>query len=271
MDTNIPHEGRVTWLMSACVLALTLMLAGCGRMVFAWQGPDPVFAAFDIDRDDAVSREEWERAYGTSALDDAVLEFDQGDCDRDGRLTWDEYFLVRFREEHCQTAPLQLLRMQAGSSAAAADVTSIHHAKEFYLARVSLLRTRQKLVAGKFHEGYSERDMQPGTLHFYRLACGGLEQVEIPAMSRDFHEISRLGQQEPGFHPAIRCTVSNLSDHTVSYLRLRLVVRTPAREAATFHGKTLWIPPRDSRDFWVLTGSAQAVAIDLLAVRLTVD
>jgi hypothetical protein len=270
MRPVILHEVRNTWLTSAWVLVLTLMLAGCGRMMFAWQGPDPVFAELDIDRDEVVSREEWERAHGTSALDEPVLQFDRGDCNRNGRLTWEEYFALRFKEQHCQASPLQFMSAQPGSSKPIeADMTSIHNAKELHLARLSLVRSRQKLVKGKYHEDYSERDMTPGTLYRYTLSCGDPGQIEIPEVSQDFREISRLGFLEPGFHSAIRCTVSNQGTDTVTYLRLRLTHESAEGEATTFHGKTLWIPPQDSRDLWVLPGSADPiVAIELLAVRL---
>lgn len=270
---NHLHDGMACWLRTACLIGLALVLAGCGRMMFAWQGPDPVFAGFDIDRDEIVSREEWERAYGTSALDEAVLDFDRADCNRDGRLAWEEYFSLRFKEKHCQRAPLQLLQMQAGRRVPGeAALVSIHNAKEIHLGRVSLVRNRQKLVAGKFHEDYSERDMAPGTLFHYTLSCGQPEPLEIPAVSQDFRQLSRLAQVEPGFQHAVRCTVRNHGTHTVTYLRLRLVLKAPEGEVAAFHGKTLWIPPRDSRDLWVLPGSTLPIAaIDLLAVRLKDD
>ncbi len=266
-----PERGNGTrW---ASLLALALLLTGCDRMRFSWQGPDPVFTASDIDQDGELSREEWERMHGTSAADTAVVDFDRADCDRNGRLRGDEYFPLRFKDAHCQIAPLEVLERQAGRRVfAAAAVASLYSAKEVHLAQVSLVRNRHRLVRAKYHDDYSEQDMQPGTLYLYTLSCGGLEQVEIPEMSQDFRQISRLGLLEPGFHPAIRCTVNNRSGHTVTYLRLRLTVKAGEGEATAFHGKTLWIPPQDSRGLWVLPGAEQPlVAIDLLAVRHQAD
>ncbi len=163
------------------VLAVLMLLAGCDRIVLRWQQPSPAFIAGDIDLDGQISREEWESVYGTNALTRAVLEFDWGDCDRNGRLTWEEYFHVRIRRQRCQSSSLETLVRQGGGATLHEEVlTPIVSAKDIYLARVSLMRNRQRLITAKFHDDYSEQDKLPGGLYLYTLSCGDIEQLEIP-------------------------------------------------------------------------------------------
>jgi hypothetical protein len=242
------------------ILALLSLLNGCDRIVLNRQRPSPAFIVGDIDQDQEISREEWESVYGTNGLTRAVLEFDWGDCDRNGRLTWEEYFRVRARRQRCQSSPLETLMREAGQVTLHEEVlTPIISAKDIHLARVSLMRNTQRLVKAKFHEHYSEQDKVPGGLYLFTLSCGAVEQLEIPEISRDFRQFSRLALLKEGPHAAIRCTVTNNSRHTFTYLQLRLTTAFAEGEAEAFHGKSLWIPPRASRDLWIFPGEGQPV------------
>lgn len=253
------------------LLFAMLLLAGCDRTFFAWQGPTQRFAAADIDRNAELSREEWERWYGTSALNAAVLDFDRGDCDRNGRLSWEEYFRLRYRTDRCAPGALELLQRQSPASwFAGNDPPSIFSAKEVDQAWLSLVRNRQRLIDAKYHAEYSEQDLPVGATHVFKMRCGDPEPLEVPATSQDFREISRLPLLDVGIHTAIRCTVENgMRDGTITCLRLRFLWEEPEGRIHTFHVKTLWVPPQSTRDLWVLPPKQKSpAAIDLLAVRV---
>lgn len=254
----------------AGVLFIMLLLAGCERTLFVWQGPSQSYLGHDIDGDSRISREEWERGYGTSASEAAVLDFDRGDCDRNGRLTWEEYFELRGRSRRCPPGALEVLQSGANATAEArTDTLVILNAREINQAWLSLVRNRQRLVAAKFHEDYSEQDLPPGTGRLFRLTCGSMERLEIPSISQDFREISRVALLAPGPHPARRCTVENfMRDDTITCLRLRIGLPED-RKSQMFHVKTLWVPPSSTRDIWILPGAgATPTTIELMAVRV---
>ena len=255
------------------VLCLLMLWDRWNPSVPVWQSPTPAFMERDIDRDEEISREEWESAYGTNASTRAVLEFDWGDCNRNGRLTWEEYFRVRVKRNRCQTAPLELFLHKTGQIALHDEVTTpIVSAKDIHLARVSLMRNRQRLIAAKFHEDYTEQEMVPGRAYLHTLSCSDIEQLEIPQISQDFRQFSRLAVLEPGLHPGIRCTVSNGSDYTFTYLQLRLTTLLAEGSAHVFHGKTLWVPPRESRDLWIFPDREWPVTkVSLVKLRVKRD
>jgi len=177
---------------------LLLGLAAVEHAGVLRQRPSLPFVELDIDRDGEISREEWEARYGTSALINAVLEFDRGDCDRNGRLTWTEYFRVRHRLQKCEAGPVEVRLSQARrADLDAGALAPIVSARDVHLARVSLQRHRQRLIEAKFHEQYSERDLSPGEPYLHTVSCSGTEVLEILDFSQDFRQFSRLADLGP--------------------------------------------------------------------------
>lgn len=66
------------------------------------RGRSDQFVYRDIDRDDRITRPEWERRYGTVVNDPMIVWFDELDCEGDGVVTWTEYYHNLFlRRKSC--------------------------------------------------------------------------------------------------------------------------------------------------------------------------
>jgi hypothetical protein len=247
---------------------LLLCLGAWDQGHVVWQSASPAFIDHDIDRDHSISREEWESRYGTSAASLAVLEFDWGDCDRDGRLSWQEFYSVSVRHRQCGRSPLEMLRPQARGVVLDEEADAlIISDRDLQLARVSLARTQQRLVEAKFHEHYTEQDWPTGAMYLHGVACKEPEEIEIPELSRDFMRFSRLSEFPRGRRSAIRCSLANRSRHTFTYVQLRVSIAGDD-SVETFQGKTLWVPPQESREFWILaTGGRSVTGVSVLSVR----
>lgn len=262
----------IDWIV-LCHVILLLCVGSWDRSDVVLRPPSLAFIDHDIDLDHWISREEWESRYGTSASERFVLDFDRGDCDRDGRLDWQEYYLVDSGRARCQASTVGASASQSTPTAVGvgSDALLISD-RDLELAYVSLARSRQRLVAAKYHERYGEQDWPSGMLYQYSLSCGESEPFVIPELSQDFRRLSRLATLSQGPHAAVRCSVVNRSRHTVTYLRLQVSVATAQGSADTLHGKTLWVPGGESRDFWVLTDPSRTVArVSVLGVRVARD
>lgn len=84
------------------------MAPGCTRS--RWWGPSDHFRRLDADHDRSLSLDEWRAYYdfdpATHEPDPkrgaAYLEqFARADCDHDARLTWPEYYELRFKLRYC--------------------------------------------------------------------------------------------------------------------------------------------------------------------------
>jgi len=247
---------------------LLLLLSAWDRGSVVWRPPSTAFLDHDVDGDLVVSREEWESRYGTSAATPEVLAFEHGDCDRDGRLTWQEFHgVVRWRTK-CATSALEVLQRQAGTGADAEAAVEILNDKDLQLARVSLSRNRRRLVAAKFHEGYAEQDWPAGTMYQHSLDCGEAEEVDVPATSQDFRRLSRLAALEEGSRTGLRCSLRNRGQLTLTWVALRISTKGNGQQAVEWHGKAVWVPPRASREFWVFADSSRiVVSVSVIAVR----
>jgi hypothetical protein len=72
-----------------------------------FRGRSDLFVYRDINRDDRITRPEWERRYGTVINDPMIVWFDELDCERDGVLTWKEYYHNLFLMKYCSPGPDQ--------------------------------------------------------------------------------------------------------------------------------------------------------------------
>jgi hypothetical protein len=85
------------------VVAVCSVLTACED--HNWQdglrGRSDKFVYRDINRDDRITRPEWERRYGTVVNDPMVVWFDELDCDGDGVVTWSEYYHNLFLRDPC--------------------------------------------------------------------------------------------------------------------------------------------------------------------------
>jgi hypothetical protein len=265
------RAGGIDWIV-LCHLLLLFCAGSWDRSGIVLRPPSPAFVNHDIDQDHWISREEWESRYGTRGGSGAVLEFDGGDCDRDGRLSWQEFYGVSVRHRPCARSPLAKLHQQPSAAALDPDLDAlIVSDRDLQLARVSLARTRQRLVAAKFHEHYTEQDWPTGAMYRHALACGEPEEIEIPEMSRDFSRLSQLAELPRGRRSAMRCSLANHSRRTFTYMQLR-VSMSGDESVETFHGKTLWVPPQEARDFWILPETGLSVTgVSVLGVRIAHD
>src|SRR5690606_15099636 len=70
-----------------------------------FRGRSDQFVYRDINRDDRITRPEWERRYGTFINDPMIVWFDELDCERDGVVTWKEYHHSLFLMRPCPPGP----------------------------------------------------------------------------------------------------------------------------------------------------------------------
>ncbi len=82
-------------LLAAC----SLLLSSCEDHNWrdGMRGRSDFFVDRDFDRDDRITRAEWERRAGTQLWSPHVRRFDELDCDDDGILQWSEYYRGVFR------------------------------------------------------------------------------------------------------------------------------------------------------------------------------
>lgn len=89
------------------VVAICIVLTACEDHNWrdGLRGRSDKFVYRDINRDDRITRPEWERRYGTVINDPMIVWFDELDCEGDGVVTWAEYYHNLFLRESCPPRP----------------------------------------------------------------------------------------------------------------------------------------------------------------------
>ncbi len=214
---------------------------GCQPIQFEWQGPSRTFRNIDINGDGVIVRPEWEEKYGThvSAADAAVVQFENADCQRDGRLSWGEYFRSRFKGKSCfSDISKGLIPVGRGERR---DATPLQ-----------LRNTTVAVDTSTFLSQYSE---------------GGVAESVLD-------EIQVLCRPTKWDKQAI-CSVNNrMRNRTLSLIVMSLSVEgaPPGRSISETHAKSTWVAPGGSAEFMVHSPlPISAVTAEIISIRVLIE
>jgi len=210
-------------LLTVAFIYLLCAAPGCQPIRFEWQGPSSAFKALDLNGDGIVTRPEWEAKYGTvmSRADAGVLQFENADCERDGRLTWREYFQARFKGRTCDTA---WLSFYLEDSTKPSDVA------------VEILGGRGSMNDESLFSMYSEspRPASPQAPPSLECAPGRWAEAQI------------------------ECSLTNtLKQDTLTLIVLTVTAEVDGSRSASTHAKTVWVPPGTSTQLIIRSRSAK--------------
>jgi hypothetical protein len=222
-------------LLTVAFIYLLCAAPGCQPIQFQWQGPSTAFKVLDLNGDGIVTRPEWEAKYGTlvSRANASVLQFEHADCERDGRLTWSEYFQARFKGRTCDTA---LLSFYLEDSMKGPDVA------------VEIVGGRDSMNDESLFSMYSESPRPVSAQGPLRLECSPARWTEAQ----------------------IECSLSNaLKQDTLTLIVLTVTLEVAGSRSASTHAKTVWVPPGTSTQLIIRSRSAKLTSnVEVKEVRV---
>lgn len=223
----------------AGVLFILLGAPGCQPRRFEWQGPTAAFKRIDHNKDGELSRPEWQATSLKTNIFNAEFRFmEASDCNRNGRLTWPEYFRGVLERESCFTEDAIYPPASAMDAIETYIFPWLLTGRELeILASRNVFRSPTESLAiateeypGDIHEGKLPTDSDSVT-----VACEDDSKLYLNAF---------IESRQPSIYPASDCTVTNTSQaNTVTLLILKVVTVYADREETTWHAKSVFLPP----------------------------
>lgn len=236
---SIAMEGFNAMSFSRRILAVVVIYVvcaapGCQPIQFEWQGPTTAFKSLDLNRDGIVTRPEWEAKFGAtiSRANASVWEFDRLDCERDGRLTWTEYFKGKFKGRRCDTA---MIRFYLEAPVDPPD------------GSVEVLGGTGSVSNELLFSSYSESPGSESLEYLLELQCD-----QVRTASTD-----------------IECLLSNrMEEDTLTLIIFSLTVENSESRSTSSHAKTVWVPPRSSAPLVVRSRDSTVHGIEIRDFRV---
>jgi len=269
----------MTKLRISLAWTLAALLAGCGRVVFEWQGPTDNFRALDANSDGDVDRFEWEQGHGS--VFDASLRFRFADCDSNGRLSWHEYFERYMHPEHCPGR--YLYEPTPPPPADDAGVTYAYaysegdHWPDNWQQGTLLVRPDENLqIYEQMPEGpdmptllrpvlrapparFSEVDLAPAVQQ--RVHSRSLPLADAVLVSKYEPAEKVPGNEARASFPHLSCDIANDNTNVrITMADIEVVWHSAGRESRERWLKPVWIEPSHAQHLDVWFGSAVETA-----------
>lgn len=235
-------------LLNMSAVALLIVMAGTltGCEVHNWRGDgfrgrSDKFVYRDINRDDRITRPEWERRYGTVVNDPMIVWFDELDCEGDGVVTWAEYYHNLFlRRKSCSSR-----RGPFPSGIRSNDLRSGNS-----LGAVTLCETDSDLQRAM--RSHREEELTQAQVENIEIECDAPVLGNPPyigyIMGRCSSREDGAASKEKTFYSRVSIRNKNV-DATISVVTLSIALAST--ELATSNGlthlKTVSVPPNSTQ------------------------
>lgn len=206
-----------------------------------FRGRSDNFAYRDINRDDRITRPEWERRYGTVVNDPMIVWFDELDCEGDGVVTWTEYYHNLFqRRESCPARPGPFPSGFRRKDLRSGEI----------LGAVTFCETDLDLQRAM--RSHREEKLTQAQIENVEIECGALVPGKPPyigyVMGRCSPREDSASSNEQAFYS--RVSIRNKSvDATISVVTLSVALSSTesAESSSLKHLKTVSVPPNSAQ------------------------
>lgn len=232
---------------TACALACLPLLGapGCDPYMFSWQGPTPYFKnILDQNKDGLVSRLEWQfRTPETNVFSGGFSQYERNDCDRDGNLSWNEYFHGFMKHKRCRNG-------EEGGVYPYLEASTRYHTS--YVPRLMTSKEAARFADAKYSSrhlpfveyaegiahGVSERSLSASELESISSTCDEAEELPIH---------SNLYIFQAGNFPSISCRIENDNAAVaINFIAVESEANYSGSPETTWHGKAVAIMPNSS-------------------------
>jgi hypothetical protein len=227
------------YLKSLSVVTMaTYALTGCEDHNWrdGLRGRSNHFVFRDVNRDDEITRAEWERYMGTLINDPNVVVFDKMDCNNDGIVNWSEYYSYRFKRQMCVNS--------VHPSSSESPELSFRSENRLYAPKFCVLGKSLRPIG----TSHSEKPLSNVQFDAVIMTCTDINAETPPIFGRFNNQCSdsqnRVSRSDERFFSDISITNNN-PDVIISMVTFRLetatrINGTPSKGA---HIKTVSIEP----------------------------
>ncbi len=230
-----------------------------------FRGRSDQFVYRDVNRDDKITRTEWERIGGTIVGDPYLVWFDQMDCEGDGVVTWSEYYRYNwYKRNRCArvSGPYP-----SGIKDRNFDTQKRWQSPTFCLPQAAFEESVN---------GHTEQDITPEQAIKVELACSKLAKGSPPVVGR---VTNRCSVDTGAGSPTVEKLFSDISvindnpDVSITLIRFSITSGMPGNIVGTEkqHIKTVVVAPNSAETFRAWFESDEAVGSFDEQISCTLD